>query len=159
MHSVVTVTGEQRRTKTCTVKTYFFGRSPSGTEMFLNKFPGVATTSTHRSANDSMVTPKREIRSTMDVPDDGLIIKMFTTKSEFGKLSETHEVYINPNREGPLISLKGIDEFGSIVVHGFINKELTKVADAVLVQTLQLRQLEAGKVISKQGIYTRKVLR
>lgn len=159
MHSVVTITGEERRTKTCTVKTYFFGRTPAGVEMFLNKFPGVVTTSTFKTPSTSLVSPKREVRTTMDVPDDGLTIKMFTAKSEFGKLGETHEVYINPNREGPLISLKGLDEFGSVVVHGFINRELTKVPDAVLVKTLQLRQLEAGKVISKQGIYTRKVLR
>ena len=121
MQRISVTIGEDRQVKNQILKTYFFYVTETGFEKPVYAMPldkAVKYGVYHHSNN----TAKRESELIFDVKAN-INLKMFTSKTMFGRPKEYYNIYLELDDKAPLIQIHGLGEFGKFEGRATIRKE------------------------------------
>lgn len=141
-------TGENREKKTQSTRVYFYYVSPTGYESPMTNAPARRL---NQRKLDNGVNRTVEVNYSAETP---FTIKMFTSRSAFGKPTTRAEVFllVDPNAEQ--ISISGLDGFG-----GFTGRAKLLKTDKEALKTLSINfEMLDAPLADNSGKKVRKLL-
>lgn len=113
MQQITLEFGEDRQTRNQIIKTYFFYVDKMGMERSLLTTPKDVLSKVSSRVNSNSET-KREHIGIYDVHTN-TALKMFSSKTTYGKPKENHSLILSLNEDAPMISLTGLMGFGKFI--------------------------------------------